>query len=51
MARLARAEVFDPKEVAILHLRAGWSADAFYLALTRSPERITITVRFGSKIN
>ena len=51
MARLARAEVFDPSEVAVLHIWQGWYVAAFCSAPIRLLGKTTITEKFGSKIN
>ena len=51
MARLARAEVFDPCEVAVLHICARVVRRCYFLALIRLLAKTTITEKSGSKVS
>jgi len=49
MVRLARAELFNPSEVAILHVIGRVTRRCFLFGFDPVSERISITVRFGLK--
>jgi len=51
MARLARAEVFNPSEVLFSTCALGLFVAAFFLASIRLLEKTTIIGKFGSKIS